>query len=131
MPYKVNYTDTPMANMGDFEQMPNGVYMVEIEKTEERRSKKNYPMINIRYKIIDKEFKGRKLFDNICLIPPGCDGAGIAKYFLKLIDQPHEGEVIVYPDQWIGKKLNVKVEWDEKYRNYKIKNRVKWEEAPF
>lgn len=51
----------------DFDVIPPGQYLVEVEKTEKTKSKKGDKMLKLQLNILEGEFEGRKLFDQIML----------------------------------------------------------------
>lgn len=51
-------------NMGAYEEVPPGKYIVEVEKFECKETKNGDPMVSIWYNIIEGKHKGCKLFDN-------------------------------------------------------------------
>ncbi len=60
------------ANGGsvNFEEVPFGLYEVEVEKLELRASKKGDPMVSIWFNIVAGEKKGQKIFMNQLVILP-------------------------------------------------------------
>lgn len=50
------------------EAVPAGNYLCKIDEAELTESKNNNPMIKIQWEIVEGEFAGRKLFDNLVLI---------------------------------------------------------------
>lgn len=51
----------------DFDVIPPGLYLVEVEKTEKAKSKKGDRMLKLQLNILEGEYEGRKLFDQIML----------------------------------------------------------------
>jgi hypothetical protein len=49
---------------GDFKEVPEGNYEVEVNKLELKKSKKGDPMLSIWFKILDGEYKGSIIFYN-------------------------------------------------------------------
>lgn len=129
MSYRMNYSQ--VAETGNFEPLPDGVYSVEIEKYEETETSKGKPMIKVRYRIVSEKHKNRKLFDQIVLFGPEDKGAGMTKHFLHIIGEPHEGEFEVNPENWIGKKLMARIVIDTKYNNNKVVGREVIDDIPF
>jgi len=56
-------TDVPDG--GDFDVLPAGLYVVEVEKTERAKSRAGDPMLKLQLNVVEGEFEGRKLFDQI------------------------------------------------------------------
>ncbi|EAF2286805.1 DUF669 domain-containing protein [Listeria monocytogenes] len=54
---------------GDFPEIPDDTYEVEVEKLELTTSKKGDPMLSIWFKILEGEFKGSRLFYNKVMQP--------------------------------------------------------------
>ena len=69
---------------GDYKEVPNGKYEVEITKLELAESKKGKPMLVCWFKILEGDFEGSYLFMNQVL----SSGFGLhqAKEFLKSLD---------------------------------------------
>lgn len=49
---------------GDFKEVPQGTYEVEVNKLELKKSKKGDPMLSIWFKILTGEYKGSIIFYN-------------------------------------------------------------------
>ncbi|MEG0309142.1 MAG: DUF669 domain-containing protein [Clostridium sp.] len=49
---------------GDFKEVPHGKYEVEVNKLELKKSKKDSPMLSIRFKILDGDHRGSLIFYN-------------------------------------------------------------------
>ena len=64
--YTKEINDLQANNGGnrEFEELQDGTYIVEVEQCELGKSKADKPMAKIVFKVIDGEFKGRKLFYN-------------------------------------------------------------------
>ena len=48
---------------GNYEPIPTGDYVVEIEKVENRTAKSGNAMLNITFNVMEGEHEGRKVFD--------------------------------------------------------------------
>jgi len=60
--------DYDLENVSDsFEPLPEGQYMCRLDKCELVNSSTGKPMLKMEWVIIDGEFEGRKLFDNVVL----------------------------------------------------------------
>ncbi|EAG8700782.1 DUF669 domain-containing protein [Listeria monocytogenes] len=55
--------------LGDFPEIPDGTYEVEVEKLELTTSKKGDPMLSIWFQILAGEFKGSRIFYNKVMQP--------------------------------------------------------------
>jgi len=101
---------------GKFPLVPEGEYLVVVKRVEEVTSSGGNPMVKTRYMILDDgEQNGRLLFDQIVF----CEKmAGRNKHVLKVLEQPFEegpddDELIIEPDDWMGKQLRVAVIHEE------------------
>ncbi|WP_371069123.1 DUF669 domain-containing protein [Sediminibacillus sp. JSM 1682029] len=54
---------------GDFPEIPDGQYEVEVEKMELKESKKGDPMLTIWFKILEGELEGQRIFYNKVMQP--------------------------------------------------------------
>lgn len=61
---------------GDFPEIPEGQYEVEVEKMELGQSKKGDPMLKIQFKILDGEFEKQRIFYNGVMQPQNDDAFG-------------------------------------------------------
>lgn len=127
--YDVNYQN--VSESYSFEPLPDGDYTVEIKAIEEKVSKNGRPLIKVRYEVDFGTFRGRRIFDQVTIFNGDEPGAGITKHFLHVISEPHEGAFRVTPDNWIGRKLVVKVKIDPKWNNNKVVSRDFAESIPF
>jgi len=48
---------------GNFEPIPAGDYVVEIEKVENRTAKSGNEMLSLTFNVVEGEYEGRKIFD--------------------------------------------------------------------
>ena len=99
-----------------FSPVPEGKYYLTIENVDERTTKNGDPMFNIEFSFQDPAYANRKVWNNVTLLPPGKPGAGMAIHFLKCIDQPFEGKIVVNPANWLGKTLIAKVGIEQDFR---------------
>lgn len=107
-----------------FTLLPEGWYDLQITDTEERKTKGGAPMVNVTCEVINNpEFNSKTVFYNVSFLPKDAKGAGMSSHFLKCINQPHEGEITVDPDAWIGEKFKARI-GEREYEN-KDKKMVK------
>jgi hypothetical protein len=52
---------------GDFEPIPEGDYLVEIEEVKEKESNSGNQMLQMKFNVVEGEYEGRKIFDNYVL----------------------------------------------------------------
>ena len=106
------------ANEGDFSVVPEGVYFVIMERAAEKRASTGTPMIKIKMRVTEGEHKGKLVFENIVL----CEAmAGRNKHLLKILQQPHEGNVNINPDDWLNREFRIRV----KHEPYQGKTQAK------
>lgn len=116
--YSSKGVDTSTPNKNEGFMVAPGYYNVAIVSFEEKWTAKQDAMLRLTCLIDDKgnPFNGRKIFHNVTFIEPGKPGSGMTIHFLKTIGEPHEGEFEVSPENWIGKRMYVKME-NTKYNN--------------
>ena len=122
--FKVNYSG--VVESGNFEPLPAGDYSVVIGRVETVKTLKGDPMVKVRYNVINGEYDGRVLFDNVVIFGGNKPGAGMTKHFLHVIEEQYDGEFEIVPSNWVGKKLNVVLKVDEKYNNNKVTERKEY-----
>lgn len=54
---------------GNFDELPDGQYEVEVEKMELKESSKGDPMLTIWFKVVDGEFENQRIFYNGVMQP--------------------------------------------------------------
>jgi hypothetical protein len=128
-------------NAKSFPLIPDGWWPFRIMETESMTAKKSgYPMVLAKCKCIDLLHSDKGLiFHYVTFIPKGQKGDGINVHFRKSIGVPWEGDVVVDPEEWVGKTFMGKVvseEYDGKTKNkFKeiapIKKTVEDSEIPF
>lgn len=92
--------------MNDFDVIPRGQYVLIITEAEERTSKNGDPMVAVTLEVDDDAQQlGKKIWHYVTFISQERKGAGMAIHFLKCIDEPWEGDIIVTPEKWIGKRI--------------------------
>jgi hypothetical protein len=111
MAYKINTTGVQSSDGSNFEPIPDGQYLVQIVDFKERQTKNGDPMIAAQMEIVDGDHQGRVIFDNI-IIPLGPESKawgimGRTKHFLHCIGEPHEGEIDIDPEAWIGRRVKI------------------------
>lgn len=131
MSYKMNYTGVDES--GSFEPLPEGTYVVSIERVEETVTKSSgLPMVKVRYKVLnDGKHRNRIVFDQIVLFGKDDKGAGMTKHFLHVIGEPYDAIFEVNPQNWIGKELLVQLKIDKEYNSNKVVSRDEADQIPF
>lgn len=98
--------------------LPAGDYNLVITKTEEKKTKDGYPMVNVTCEVRNNaEYNGSKVFHNVSFLPKDKSGSGMSTHFLKCINQPWEGAVSVDSLAWVGEDFYAKIaprEYDKK-----------------
>lgn len=91
--------------------IPAGRYNLRIVEAVEKVSKNGDPMVVVNYEVMDGQFIGRhvKFHYVVFFKDKTATGAGMSKAFLKTIDQPHDGKVVVDSTKWIGRCVTAKV----------------------
>lgn len=117
MPLRLDFSQ---VQGGDFEPIPEGDYLVEIEKVEHKHSQSGNEMLQMTFNVVEGEYAGRKVFDNYVLtqaalwklkslfVALGKDVSGIAEF---------------EPDELIGNKFIATVSVEE--YNGNENNRIK------
>ncbi len=98
--FKHDYTGVNEKGQG-FDPIPEGDYNFVITNTKESKTTSGDNMVNVTCKVADGTFAGRLVWHNVVFLPKEHKAAGMSKHFLKVIEQPFEGEVIVDPENWI------------------------------
>lgn len=99
-------------NKGGFVLIPEDIYSVQIIEVAIKTTSKGDPMASVKFEILEGEYKGKWLFDNIVIPLPGSPSFGImgrTMHFLHVIGQPYEGKFTTDTDRWQYQKLRVKV----------------------
>lgn len=102
----------------EFVLVAEGEYRAVITKVDTVKTGSGYPMAKTVFKIVEGEYEGKTLYDNIVF----CEKMkGRNKHFLRLINQPHEGQFKVNTDDWMGQEVKVKV----RHETYQGRKRAK------
>lgn len=127
MPYEYDTTGADMSGQGDF-VIPDGEYIMRIEKVTEGRSKKeNEYQVTCDLKVVEGDRKNFQVrFHRVTFTDPkrSPKGAGMAIHFLKTIGQPWENKPNIDPSHWVGKVFMAWLEVSE-YNNFKSM-KIKW-----
>lgn len=99
---------------GNYEPMPAGDYVLEIEDIEERVSKAGNEMLNITFNVAEGEYEGRKIFEFYVLTE---NALWKLKNLLVALGIDTEGQVDVSVDDLVGEMLigNVVIQEQEGY----------------
>lgn len=54
---------------GDYPEIPNGAYEVQVQKLELKESSKGDPMLSVWFEILEGEYKGQLIFSNTVMQP--------------------------------------------------------------
>lgn len=91
--------DEAAENGGDFPEIPNGEYEVEVVEMELKETKKGDPMMTIRFKILEGSYKNQLIFFNQVMNP-------LVDYFGMQVN----GANTMLRDLWDADKSDVKFE---------------------
>lgn len=106
---------------GNYEPMPAGDYVLEIEDIEERVSKAGNEMLNITFNVAEGEYEGRKIFEFYVLTEKAL---WKLKDLLVALGINTEGQVDVSVDDLVGEMLIGNVEIQEQ-EGYDPSNKIK------
>lgn len=106
---------------GNFDPVPAGDYLVEIEKFEETTSTSGNQMIKATFKIVEGEYEGRKIFDNYVL---NQNSLWKLKSLFVALGEDVSGMAEFSPDDFVGKKFLATVSIEES-AGYDPTNRIK------
>lgn len=91
--------------------VPDNEYLTEITEKIDKTSKNGDPMVSVKLTIKRGEYKGMWIWDNILIPSPESPSAKIlsrTKHFLRCINEPYEGEDVIWDsDKWLGKTCYV------------------------
>lgn len=96
--------DEAAENGGDFPEIPNGEYEVEVVEMELKETKKGDPMMTIRFKILEGSYKNQLIFFNQVMNPS-------VDYFGMQVN----GANTMLRDLWDADKSDVKFESFSQY----------------
>lgn len=101
---------------GSYQPIPAGEYKVVIKDAKEEVSKKTgYPMVKTTLEIIENpDYHGKTVNHYVVFIPAGKEGEGINVHFRKCIGVAYGGDDEVDAQDWIDKKLRVKLKVEER-----------------
>lgn len=115
--------------MNQYKRLPEGWLPFKIVEAEQRTSKNGDFQVLAKCKCTDHRYADcSEVWHYVTFLPKEKPGAGIPLHFLKCIGQPHEGEIEVNADAWLGKKFLGNVIEDEYQgkRNNKFKEISPW-----
>ena len=110
--------DAAEENQG-FEPFPEGDYLLECVKVEDKRTRTGRDMVVLELKVSEGPSAGRKLWHNLTLIPAGEKGHGFTVAALHAFGLPYDGELDFSTEDFIGRNARAHVaieerEWDDK-----------------
>lgn len=117
------------VTMSQYKLLPDGWAPFKIVEAEERTSKNGDFQVLAKCKCVDPRYQDcSEVWNYVTFLPKEKPGAGIPLHFLKCIGQPHEGEIQVDADKWLGKKFLGNVITDEYQgkKNNKLKEISPW-----
>jgi len=116
MPFPYTSKGIQDNQVGKFAPLPVGIYTFRIVETDEKMTKNNDPMVNLKLEVADKnsEYEGKTVWhrvvfpkkDPVTNVFPQWAGIGI--HFLKTISEPWENDFIVTPESWVNKIFKAK-----------------------
>ena len=126
----LNFNAETVEPNAPFEPIPAGVYVAQITDSEIKESKAGHEYLALTFEVLDGEFKGRKLWDNLNLSNPNETTKQIAERTLSSIVRSAFGHPAAIRDssELHNKPLKVRVviQKDEQYGD---KNQIKGYEA--
>ena len=110
--------DAAEENQG-FEPFPEGDYLLECVKVEDKRTRTGRDMVVLELKVSEGPSAGRKLWHNLTLIPAGEKGHGFTVAALHAFRLPYDGELDFSTEDFIGRNARAHVaieerEWEDK-----------------
>lgn len=106
---------------GNFEPIPAGDYVVEIEKVENRTAKSGNEMLSLTFNVMEGEYEGRKIFDLYVLTEKAL---WKLKDLLVAVGVDTEGMVDLDVDDLVGEVFVANIEIQES-QGYDPQNRIK------
>ncbi len=114
---------------GDFSPVPDGEYVLACTGVQDKTTQTGRDMVNLELTVEDGEFKGRKLWTNVTMIPDGEPGHGMMVHALHAFGMPFDGDLDFETEEFKGRcaKANVvqATYTDAKSGQVKSKNEVK------
>jgi hypothetical protein len=114
-----DFTNVERPADNDFAPLPEGWYPCKIDSIKTMETKAGDPMLSICYRIIDKIYEGRFLFDNFNLWHSTSNDAktiSLSKLWA-IHDALNLSKIVLDAEQLVGRRLNVKVgiedHWEE------------------
>jgi hypothetical protein len=105
--------------------IPEGDYVLQIKKIEEGSSSKQDPQVKVYFTPVHPSgYQDNEIWHWVTFLPPENAGAGIAIHFLKCLEEPNDGKILVNPKNWVGKLMKAHVAI-EKNASGKDQNKVK------
>jgi hypothetical protein len=101
---KINFAE--VQNASEYEPVPDGSYVVEIEDVEETATKNGDDMFRLKHRVIEGDQKGRCVFDNVPLTQAAWPRL---KLILESVGVEVSGEVDVVPSLLVGRRCRVEV----------------------
>ena len=99
-------------NTGGFVLIPEDTYEAMVIEKSDKITSKGDPMVSVKMEILNGQYKGKWLFDNIVIPKTGSPSfkiMGRTMHFLHVIGQPYQGKFKTDSDKWLWAKLKVKV----------------------
>ena len=108
----------------DIPVLPMNEYLFEIAEKQDKTTKNNAdPMISIKLVVVNGEFAGQWVWDNIVIPNPGSPAMkiiGRSKHFLHCIGEEYEGKDVEWDsDRWIGRRCRAIISHEEPNKYHK------------
>ncbi len=105
-----NYNVSEIKPTTSFDPLPSGWYVAQITATEAKVPKSGQgEMVCITYEVIDGEFRGRKLWSNLCHEHPNKDTQDIARRHISAINHAIGDPYCDKSEKWYQIPLKIKV----------------------
>jgi hypothetical protein len=99
-----------VEEVGDYSPLPEGKYPVKVYECEEKQSQAGNETWNIKMEVVEGEFKGKRIFDNITWSDKAFPRT---KLVLSRLGLPVKGEIDYQPDDLVDQTAIVEVEIEE------------------
>lgn len=97
---EVDLTGVEEATDDKYPLIPEGQYLVRIEKAEQKQSAKGKDYFALQFNILDGDYAGKKLFDMVSL---SSGALGRLKLVLSHLEMENDGALKLYEEDFVGK----------------------------
>lgn len=101
---------TQIEDTSDYAPLPDGEYRCHVDSVDERTTQRGDPMWRLRFRVVDGDFEGRWVWDNLVFSERG---RSRVKLFCKSIGIDTSQAVDLLPEMLIGKTCKVTVFTEE------------------